>query len=382
MGWSGYQNAWYNLPTIDTAIGTFDTVTDCIYNIFTSGSGEIVSGRVTDAAGNPLSGMTVTAEQTTGGTYTATSDANGIYAFAKIPARSTYTISAAGAGYTFQSVSASTSRSRDSRTTVGNVWGVNLQADNAPPPAAPAGPTPADTQTAVPTDTALSWNLGQASPGVTFTVYLDTNNPPAVQVAAGQSAAVYTAASLQNTTTYYWQVIAVSASGSTPGPVWSFTTQGPPPGTPTNPSPPDGRADVPLDVTLSWNGGQGGPGLTFDVYLDTANPPLAQVAAGQTAATFESGALQAATRYYWRIVSRNGVGQTQGPVWTFTTHIPGDINGDGGVNVGDLQVLAAAWASQATPQSGNWNADADVNDDGYVNVADLQMLLASWNAAP
>ncbi len=62
------------------------------------------------------------------------------------------------------------------------------------------------------------------------------------------------------------------------------------------------------------------------------------------------------------------------------TNLPltGDVNRDGYVNVGDLQGLAAAWASQAAPPAGNWNADADLNSDGYVNVGDLQILVVNW----
>ena len=58
--------------------------------------------------------------------------------------------------------------------------------------------------------------------------------------------------------------------------------------------------------------------------------------------------------------------------------LPGDINIDGAVNVVDLQALVAAWASQATPPSPNWNVDADLNIDGYVNVGDLQILVVNW----
>jgi hypothetical protein len=56
----------------------------------------------------------------------------------------------------------------------------------------------------------------------------------------------------------------------------------------------------------------------------------------------------------------------------------GDINHNGFVNVGDLQVLVAAWGSQKTPPSSNWNADADINNDGIVNVVDLQSVAANW----
>ncbi len=60
------------------------------------------------------------------------------------------------------------------------------------------------------------------------------------------------------------------------------------------------------------------------------------------------------------------------------TRVPGDINGDGYVNVGDLQSLVAAWNSNAATPSQNWNASADQNDDGYINVGDLQILIANW----
>ena len=59
-------------------------------------------------------------------------------------------------------------------------------------------------------------------------------------------------------------------------------------------------------------------------------------------------------------------------------HLTGDINRDNYVNVGDLQVLVAAWGSQKTPPSGNWNIDADLSNDGYINVGDLQLLVPNW----
>lgn len=63
------------------------------------------------------------------------------------------------------------------------------------------------------------------------------------------------------------------------------------------------------------------------------------------------------------------------------TPIPGDINGDGVVNVGDLQLLVAAWGATRTPPSANWNPKADLNNDGVINVGDLQLLVANWGAS-
>ena len=55
---------------------------------------------------------------------------------------------------------------------------------------------------------------------------------------------------------------------------------------------------------------------------------------------------------------------------------PGDINGDTYVNVGDLQVLVAKWAT--TLQDLGYDPHADLNSDGYTNVGDLQLLVANW----
>jgi hypothetical protein len=51
--------------------------------------------------------------------------------------------------------------------------------------------------------------------------------------------------------------------------------------------------------------------------------------------------------------------------------IPGDINGDGVVNVEDLLFIIAAWGTD--------DSDADVNGDGVVNVEDLLAVIANWS---
>ncbi len=57
-------------------------------------------------------------------------------------------------------------------------------------------------------------------------------------------------------------------------------------------------------------------------------------------------------------------------------YMAGDIDHDDQVTVGDLQLLATAWASSAN--SSNWNQQADLNEDGYINVGDIQILVANW----
>jgi len=52
--------------------------------------------------------------------------------------------------------------------------------------------------------------------------------------------------------------------------------------------------------------------------------------------------------------------------------IPGDLNGDGKVNLADLVILAIAYGSK--PGDANWNPAADILGHGEVDLADLAVL--------
>ena len=130
LGWAGTADAWYNLPTISAGGYNFISAIQCIYNVFPEGSGEIISGRVLDTAGAPVNGATITATRTGGGSYIATSNSQGIYALAKIPAASTYTITASKPDYVFFPQTVSTGTSVNGNTAVGNLWGIDFVQDS------------------------------------------------------------------------------------------------------------------------------------------------------------------------------------------------------------------------------------------------------------
>jgi hypothetical protein len=124
MGWGGSDNAWYNLPDINSS-PAFTSVYKCIYNIYVDGTGEIISGRVT-VGGIPISGAVITATRSGGGTYTATTGSRGIYALVKVPSNSSYVLTTVAAGYTFTDRNASTTKSNNYSLTSGNAWGTDI----------------------------------------------------------------------------------------------------------------------------------------------------------------------------------------------------------------------------------------------------------------
>ena len=140
MGWGGHEDIWYNLPDI----GNYDTIPVCIYNIFPEGTGEIISGRVTDASGQPIWGATVRADLRTKRHETITNK-KGIYALAKLPSAALFTVQASLSGLIFTKQSVETGTSQDREASAGNRWGINFvgaRAAGSPP----AGEYPSESE--------------------------------------------------------------------------------------------------------------------------------------------------------------------------------------------------------------------------------------------
>jgi Bacterial Ig domain len=95
---------------------------------------------------------------------------------------------------------------------------VNPQIVNAP--SVPAGPVPGSASTVDAASTPLQWTA--STDATQYDVAFGTTNPPGT-VSANQSATTFLATSLQRGSTYYWQITAKGAGGTTPGPVWSFS---------------------------------------------------------------------------------------------------------------------------------------------------------------
>jgi len=93
------------------------------------------------------------------------------------------------------------------------------------------------------------------------------------------------------------------------------------PSAPTNPYPPSGTIDIPVDAILSWDcTDPDGDPLVYDVYFGVNWPPPL-VVYHQSGETYDPpGRLSYSTAYYWQIFVYDCFGGLEnGPYWSFTT---------------------------------------------------------------
>jgi hypothetical protein len=219
-------------------------------------------------------------------------------------------------------------------------------------PAAPSSPDPANGAT---TGTALSWSAAGAT---RYDVHFGTINPPPV-ASQDQTAATFDVEGLGNGVTYFWQVIAKNATGTTSGPVWSFTTEAGTgstlPAEPASPSPAHNASNVSTTPTLSWTAASA---TAYDVYFGTTNPPP-QVTTDQATASYNPGTLSNSTTYFWMVVAHNGEGSTTGPVWSFTTQ---------GATQSPTDIVIYASDVRNTDLHGSWSVGSDASSPNGVRL--------------
>ena len=135
LGWSGGGDAWYDLPTVDaTSMGYTSTVLDqVVYNIFPQKTGDLLTGRVLDKNGQPISGASVKGVNGST-TVSAATDGHGVYALWVTGGKSWTVTATYGTATGSKAVSVascvSTSVSGKYYTpgtgTVGNSWGNDI----------------------------------------------------------------------------------------------------------------------------------------------------------------------------------------------------------------------------------------------------------------
>ncbi len=100
----------------------------------------------------------------------------------------------------------------------------------------------------------------------------------------------------------------------------------------SSPWPSDTASTICTGPTIRWAAtARSGATLTYDVLLDTATPPVTKVANGQDSTAYRCTGLAAGTKYYWKVIAKDGQGTTtESAIWSFTTttgaYVPGMID--------------------------------------------------------
>ncbi|MBI4727531.1 SUMF1/EgtB/PvdO family nonheme iron enzyme [candidate division TA06 bacterium] len=180
-----------------------------------------ITGVVTDTAnGTAIAGVSIT---TNPATSSVTTDITGQYTITAVNA-GTYTVTAVKTGYNSKNVTVAVTAGNT--VTVNIALAVGAPGNNAPN--APGSPSPANNAINQSTSLILSWTCTDPDEGDTlkYDVYFGTTNPPTTAVSTNQSAASIVCSGLENSTIYYWKIVAKdNHSSATAGPVWCFTTE-------------------------------------------------------------------------------------------------------------------------------------------------------------
>jgi hypothetical protein len=189
--------------------------------------------------------------------------------------------------------------------------------------AVPGAPVPANSEVIARTSglqtITLTWT-GAGTFEAKWDVYFGNTSSPE-KVATGLAANTYDV-QVDTGGLYYWQVKTIDANNvATESPVWEFDVNSIP-SVPTAPVPDTGAVGVSCTPTLSWTATDpDGDALTFDLYLDKVNPPVAIAATGLESAEYAiTAALSPNTLYYWKVVAHDPYGGVSvSPIWKFTT---------------------------------------------------------------
>jgi subtilisin family serine protease len=178
-----------------------------------------------------------------------------------------------------------------------------------------------------PTGLTLTWGGSAGATGYEYCYDTTNDNACSAWTSNGTSTSV-SLSGLADGTTYYWQVRAMNAGGTTYGQgsgtaFWAFTTSVNPPASFNKTSPVDGAASQSTSPALTWGGSAGATGYEYcyDTTNDNACDSGSWASTGTNTHVGLSG-LNPGTTYSWQIRARNSAGPIDadgGTWWCFTT---------------------------------------------------------------
>ena len=209
---------------------------------------------------------------------------------------------------------------------------------DTPPPPPPVNKAPTTPTLVYPTNNLLcinnvldfNWNAATDPEGdaITYQVQVATDaNFTQIVHTVTETSTVRTL-SLEKGIAYYWRVKATDSKNlsSSYSSTNQFYTEGNGvsnylPFSPVLVSPTLNTTETGTTTTLQWTASDVDTSdvLTYDVYFDTVNPPVAIASSNLTTNTLDVS-LTASTTYYWKVVVKDDKGgQTIGQIWSFVT---------------------------------------------------------------
>ena len=231
--------------------------------------------------------------------------------------------------------------------------GINWIYPSCTQPGTPSNPNPQSGATSISTSPTLSWSA--ASNTNTYDVYFGTAQDPP-RVVTDTTDTSYSPPVLNNTTKYYWKIVAKNTcNSSSAGPVWNFTTGTcPSPSAPSNPSPSNGAQNVPINSILTWTATSNTDYYeVFFCNIPLSNGSCMYSSQGTTNTPSYSppSAFNQNVTIRWYVKAWNNCGYSNdGPTWSFTTGVcsppnapsnPNPSNGATGVPTS----LTMSWTS-------------------------------------
>ena len=236
--------------------------------------------------------------------------------------------------------------------------------------------SPANGAFSVPVSGTVSWGSVTGAESYDLQIATDAGFTSLVVNQTGLSGTTYDYSGLTNNQLYYWQVRAKNTAGNSGS--WStartFTTNL---ATPNLNSPSNGSYNFDLSGSVSWNSVTGATLYDLQVATDAGFTNIVNSQSNLNLTTAALSGLSNNTLYYWRIMAKNGSGNTS--LWpsarTFTTKLATPVLSSPANNVLSIPLSGSvSWGGVAGANTYNVQIATDA---GFTNIIASQTGLAA-----